>query len=570
MAAKPLPSRLTPAAALPSLIFLGYASWRLWGFTLDDAFISLQYARNLAEGRGLVFNPGERVEGFSNPLWVFLLSALGAAGMPWVFTMKTAGFACALLTLLVLASTTKGLTGCATSNKLPKPIKAKRRPRTPKQKNAHGLLKDRASNGLSPWLFAMTPTVLAVTHPGMPYYAVAGLETPLFTLLLLLATVLQLKTEADGKYASRVYIPLSAAALTRPEGIIFIPLFFARRVWIAHRSGRVPEDRTNLPRRPIKEALIAGLASFPFAAYLIFRLAYFGDIFPNTFYAKPGTFFSNPSPAIEYAWRLIADHGAPLAFALIALVSLAVIASPMRSQARFLVGIAGAYTVFVLYTGGDWMAQYRLFQPLLPVVYLLPLMGLMGLPNGWPARVAIVLLCLTLIHARQAPRFWKELEENSAYDHAHRSDRNVEVALWLKENTSPGELLVTDEIGALGFYSGLLIVDQLGLIDKNIARILHDEGFNPYSSAPFSAQRRRVQSQIAKEIMKRHPRYMIVDYFAPPPSNDSPFNSELINLISMRELYSRMESDYDVIQSFSIMENPRKTFVIFERRQEGV
>ena len=40
----------------------------------DDAYITLSYARNLVAGEGLVFNPGERVEGYTNFLWLLILS----------------------------------------------------------------------------------------------------------------------------------------------------------------------------------------------------------------------------------------------------------------------------------------------------------------------------------------------------------------------------------------------------------------------------------------------------------------------------------------------------------------
>ena len=41
-------------------------------YIVDDTFISLRYARNLIDGNGLVYNPGQRVEGYSNFLWVVL------------------------------------------------------------------------------------------------------------------------------------------------------------------------------------------------------------------------------------------------------------------------------------------------------------------------------------------------------------------------------------------------------------------------------------------------------------------------------------------------------------------
>ena len=55
-------------------VMFGIITYRLWSYTLDDAFISFRYARNFAEGHGIVFNPGERVEGYTNFLWVVILA----------------------------------------------------------------------------------------------------------------------------------------------------------------------------------------------------------------------------------------------------------------------------------------------------------------------------------------------------------------------------------------------------------------------------------------------------------------------------------------------------------------
>ena len=51
--------------------------WRYAGYLIDDTYISLRYAKNLVDGLGLVFNPGERVEGYTN----FLFVLLGAAAL---------------------------------------------------------------------------------------------------------------------------------------------------------------------------------------------------------------------------------------------------------------------------------------------------------------------------------------------------------------------------------------------------------------------------------------------------------------------------------------------------------
>ncbi len=73
--------------------------------TYDDAFISFRYAENLAHGRGLVFNVGDRVEGYSNFLWTLMMALparLGAGHFEFgmLLAAKTMG---ALLTLATLA-----------------------------------------------------------------------------------------------------------------------------------------------------------------------------------------------------------------------------------------------------------------------------------------------------------------------------------------------------------------------------------------------------------------------------------------------------------------------------------
>ncbi len=82
---------------MPWLALLGWLAAVAW-FLCDDAFISFRYARNLLEGHGLVFNPGEYVEGYSNFLWVLELAAiwkgLGIApeyAAPWLSVAFTAG-----------------------------------------------------------------------------------------------------------------------------------------------------------------------------------------------------------------------------------------------------------------------------------------------------------------------------------------------------------------------------------------------------------------------------------------------------------------------------------------------
>jgi hypothetical protein len=65
-------------------------------YTPDDSYISFRYAHNLAEGRGLVWNPGEHVEGYTNFLWVMLLAGFDLVGLDLVTSSRWAGIAFAV------------------------------------------------------------------------------------------------------------------------------------------------------------------------------------------------------------------------------------------------------------------------------------------------------------------------------------------------------------------------------------------------------------------------------------------------------------------------------------------
>src|SRR3972149_11992101 len=80
--------------ALATLVVLGWGIlW--WQYTIDDAYITFQYARNVAIGNGPVFNTGERVEGYSCPLWVFLLAGIDRLGVDVIRFSKVVGLLCA-------------------------------------------------------------------------------------------------------------------------------------------------------------------------------------------------------------------------------------------------------------------------------------------------------------------------------------------------------------------------------------------------------------------------------------------------------------------------------------------
>ena len=178
---------------LPWLVLLGWMAEVSW-FLTDDAFISFRYVRNLLEGHGLVFNRGERVEGYSNFLWVLELALLWSVfglrpehAAPWLSVAFTAGTIAVMLWWVA---------------RLP-------------------ALQYRA---LVAWLalgLVCSSATFAVWTSG------GGLETRQFTFFVVVAVV-GLSLYRESRYALfAVSLSLAAAALTRPEGPLFAACCFA-------------------------------------------------------------------------------------------------------------------------------------------------------------------------------------------------------------------------------------------------------------------------------------------------------------------------------------------------------
>ncbi|MXX76578.1 MAG: hypothetical protein F4210_11855 [Holophagales bacterium] len=311
-------------AWLVVLAWLASAAW----FLCDDAFISFRYARNLVEGQGLVFNPGERVEGYTNFLWVLELAVLWKAfGLrpesvaPWLSVACTIG---TLGAVVWWAAVLPGL---------------RRR-------------------GLLIWMalgLLCTSATFAVWTSG------GGLETRQFTFFVVLAVVC-LSVHADSRRGLlAASLSLAAAAYTRPEGLLIAACcfgwFVAQRI-VAARRLRVDVRELVWLAAPFV-ALVA--------AQFLFRYGYYGEWLPNTYYAK----HVRPwyESGFNYLWAAAVETGLYL------LMPLAVLAVRRawreRGDLRLVLPLACIvpHMAYVFRIGGDYF-EYRpldFYWPLLAV-----------------------------------------------------------------------------------------------------------------------------------------------------------------------------------------------------------
>lgn len=500
-----------------------------YGFTCDDAYITVRYADHLLRGEGLVFNPGERVEGFSSPLHLLLLSVVGVLGVALIEAAKVLGLAAAA----VAAACTVAL--------------ARRLGAAPLVAGAVGL-----AVGL---------------HPGVLYYASSGMETTLY-LALVAGAALRLAIELTGPQspAPGARRPVSlwllgAAAVTRPEGALLLAVACAARLWRARPGGG---------RALAAEVLRSLVAWLPLACWLAFRLAYYGEWLPNVYYAKPsglGLGLDGVGAGLVYLHEAIMGGGTYLALGA-ALAALALPGLRPRAPIAMVLLLAGAQGAFAVHTTGDWMLEARYALPAVPLMLAAAAAGLTAIAVRRRAlRPVVALACAALVIAlgARAVTLAGELEGDRAHDHAHRSDGNEALGRWLAAHTPEDAVVVADEIGAVAHYSDRHVIDTLGLVDPEIARILHRHAMNPYSHATELRARIEATAEVAEAVLRREPDVVLLDYEG-PVADESTYDPRFIN-IGARFLYQRFDGAYRFRRAHVISTRafPPKAYLIFER-----
>ena len=418
---------------------------------LDDSYISFRYARNLVRGHGLVYNVGERVEGYSNFLWTLAVAGAMAGGVDPEPTTEMLAALAAVGTILLLAVLARLL--------IVGPLAAPAR-------------------FLPPLLFA------AIESQGR--HVVSGLETLLFVLLILggFACLFRDRWRSSNPTASQSYDSLSSgnalragvlfglAALTRPEGVLYAGIGALYSLWNGFRTAPAGTS----PVRRARPALLFGAAvTTLFLPHLGWRWSYYGYPLPNTYYAK----VSGALPQrLERGWESLSrgmedwDVWPVLVLALLAL--------PSVRRERFWAWSYGlavvTWAVFVL-VGGDHVHSFgpRLLMPALPFVLLLAAEGLRRTAASWPglarrrwaggALVGLIVLALS-VHAQWRP--WPtragRLGGLATNHHIWRVTGE-----WFARETPPQSLIATTAAGILPFVADRPTVDMFGLTDEFIA-----------------------------------------------------------------------------------------------------
>jgi hypothetical protein len=208
----------------------------------DDAMISMQYAKNLAHGDGLVWNAGgEKIEGFSNPLWVLLMAGIHLFPIALTQTslyVKIMSLVFLLLNVIVVKM----------------------------------LVEEFTKNKLIPLVVAF----LTAFYFPLNNWSLQGMEVGLQALIISTALWLGVRALKAKQFSPWPYVLFGLGVILRMDTIAPAIAATAAFAWIDERHRR--------------KHLVWGLGGIAATMGILtaFRLAYYGDWLPNTYYLKLG------------------------------------------------------------------------------------------------------------------------------------------------------------------------------------------------------------------------------------------------------------------------------------------
>ena len=405
----------------------------------DDEMISMRYARNLVRGDGPVWNPGgERVEGFSNPLWVLLMAGVHLLG----FSAAKAGLAVQVIGVLLLA--------------------------------LNLIVLRRLARAVAPGLPAagLLAALFAALYFPLNLYTALGFEVSLVALILSTSALLAVNALKVERFPTGAFILLGAGTWVRLDvAVAFMALLAVILV-------------LDPPRRRRTLGTAAAILLAFLGTQTACRLLYYGQWFPNPYYLKMTgypVFLRIARGALvlwDFVWR------SNMVLFLLAFLY------PLYKKDRLLALLAAlpaGQMLYSVYAGGDswefWGLGNRFVLVGMPLLFLL--LGVMaaevlskcsarwpeaGRLRGWAAAALAALLLFNLNSPYAVASAGEWLSLKPILD-MPSNKRQLEAGRFIQSITRPGAVVAVAWGGIVPYFTDLPCVDLTGKNDPDIARL---------------------------------------------------------------------------------------------------
>jgi hypothetical protein len=426
------------------------------GFPLDDSWIHMQFARNLATGNGFSYNPGTLSSGSTAPLWTFVVALSACLRIDPVTGAKVIGTALTVVTAIAAAQIVRLLTASRFG--------------------------------------AMVGGLAVAMSARLTWASVSGMEVSLYCALTTLAVLAYLRALRNGGGILWALLAGLAGA-ARPEAFLVFPILLAHRAWDArHRPGAGGWRHLLGPCAAF--GLIVG-------AYVVFNLVVGGQPLPNTFYAKNGargllhaimerdaaalraSLLTDPMDSLNALFRWAQDQSLFLTLGVLAglLAATGVLAWP-GADLRGGIVLVAIFLIAPIMKGllvpmpGVSTQEGRYVMHVLVLYFILAAIGLAYLRvqarKHWLVTAFAVLALTRLVSqdVKFAPHYAAQVK--------NINDLQVVTAAWIRQHTAPDAIIATNDIGAIAYFGRRQIIDTEGLVTPAVIPYNRRKNLVPY------------------------------------------------------------------------------------------
>jgi hypothetical protein len=389
----------------------------------DDQMVSMRYARNLVEGAGFVWNPGERVEGYTSVGWTLAMAAVH------LLPLSDAMFP---LAMKIVA----WLLGCCVI-----------------------VLTDRALRQFVPQPGLSRPAILItlVLCFDLVFWSTNGFETTLLTALFLLAFVRIIDDSERGLARPSTFLLVGALPLARSDAFHLWAALLVLSFSLRGGGSRVLASKAMWARRA------AFAAPLPLA-HTAFRRWYYGDWLPNTYYLK----------VADYSGRFTSGLGYLKNFATTYIVVLVLVLAyawwSRDRRGRWIVVASAVSIAHVLVVGRDIFPHFRYVAPWVPIFLVLAAAACVEFTAAAPIarRVLVGILAVTTIIDAGIRGFGTLA---MLRDQNGGPETGLIAAVMIRQHARPEATVAVTSAGVAPYFSRRRAVDILGKTDAHIAHL---------------------------------------------------------------------------------------------------